>query len=92
MAGRPFEEVSRGEPSLLEQVEAIVLDGHRRLWEMQGKAWSKPAAYHWLHYEDAHPIQRLAEGVEKLSGAGATFDAHAVDKVCADAVEGGFSN
>ncbi len=92
MATHPFEELSRGKPSLLEQVEQIVLDSHRRLWEKQGKPWSKPAAYHWLHYEDPMPVERLAEGVEKLSRSGATFDGDAVDKACANAVEGGFLN
>ncbi len=92
MATRPFEELARGEPSLLEQVEKVVLDSHRRLWESQGKAWSKPAAYHWLHYEDPMPVERLAAGVEKLSMEGATFDAAAVDKACAEALAGGFSN
>jgi len=92
MATRPFEELTQGRPSLLEQVESIVLNSHRRLWEKQGRRWSKPVAYHWLHYEDPMPVERLAEGVEKLSRAGATFDSRAVDKVCAEAVGGGFLN
>lgn len=92
MALQPFEALTKDDPSLLEQVESIVLDSHRRLWEAEGTAWSKPAAYHWLRYEDPMPVERLAEGVETLSRAGATFDGHAVDKVCANAVAGGFSN
>ena len=90
MGTQPFETLTRGEPSLLEQVERIVLESHRRLWEAEGKAWSKPAAYHWLRYEDPMPLDRLAEGVEKLSRSGATFDDHAVDKACANAVAGGY--
>lgn len=90
MGTEPFETLTKGEPSLLEQVEQIVLESHRRLWEAKGKTWSKPAAYHWLRYEDPMPVERLAEGVEKLSRSGATFDGHAVDKACAYAVGRGF--
>jgi len=38
------------------------------------------------------PVERLAEGVERLVGEGATFDAAAVDKACAKASGRGFSN
>jgi hypothetical protein len=92
MATRPFDELAGGDPSLLAQVERIVLDSHRGLYRRQGKPWSRPIAYHWLHYEDPMPVERLAEGVEKLVRAGATFDADAVDKACAQAVDRGFSN
>ena len=92
MAGRPFEELAEGVPSLLEQVEGIVLDAHRRLSEAHGRRWSRPIAYRWLRYEDPMPVQRLAEGVERLVEEGATFDSAAVDKACADAVARGFSN
>ena len=92
MATRPFEELAGGDSSLLAQVEAIVVDGHRRLYEAQGRRWSRPIAYHWLRYEDPMPVQRLAEGVEKLTGLGATFAAAAVDKACAKAAGMGFSN
>ena len=92
MATRPFSEVAAGHPSLLEEVEAIVLDSHRRHYETKGRPWSLPIAYHWLHYEDPMPVERLAEGVERLAGEGAKFDAAAVDKACAQAVGRGFSN
>lgn len=92
MAGRPFAELAAGSPSLLEQVERTVLDSHRRLYARQGKKWSRPIAYHWLRYEDPIPVERLAEGVDKLVRAGATFDGGAVDKACAEAVGRGFSN
>ena len=92
MAGRPFAELSAGDPSLLEQAERIVLDAHRRLYESQGRAWSRPIAYRWLRYEDPMPVERLAEGVAKLAKEGATFAAAAVDKACAEAVGRGFSN
>lgn len=92
MADRPFVELTAGNPSLLEDVERIVLDSHRGLYARQGKQWSRPIAYRWLHYEDPMPVERLAEGVEKLVGAGATFDAGAVDKACARAGDWGFSN
>ena len=92
MATRPFSEISAGDPSLLEEVERIVLDSHRRHYERLGKQWSRPIAYRWLRYEDSMPVKRLAEGVERLAGEGATFDAAAVDKACTQGVERGFSN
>ena len=92
MATRPFSEVAAGDPGLLEEVEGIVLDSHRRHYESLGKRWSRPIAYRWLHYEDPMPVERLAEGVERLAGEGATFDAAAVDKACAKASGRGFSN
>ncbi len=70
---------------LLKEVEEIVLDGHRRLYQAQGKPWSPPAAYRWLRYEDPAPVKRLAEGVGRLRKRGAAFDAEAVDKACARA-------
>jgi len=33
MATRPFSEVAAGDPGLLEEVEGIVLDSHRRHYE-----------------------------------------------------------
>ena len=92
MAEQEFAAVSSGEASLLSQVEGIVIDAHRELYLRLGKAWSRPIAYHWLRYEDPMPVQRLAEGVEKLQQMGATFDGSAVDKACAEAVTRGFSN
>ena len=89
MAARPFDELAGG---LLEEVEGIVLESHRRLYDAQGRPWSRPIAYHWLRYEDPAPVERLAEGVEKLVRAGAVFDAGAVDKACALAAGRGFSN
>ena len=92
MATRPFSEISAGDPSLLEEVEMIVLDSHRRHYERLGKPWSRPSAYRWLRYEDPMPVERLAEGVERLAGEGATFESAAVDKACAQGVAKGFSN
>ena len=89
MATLPFGELNGG---LLQEVEAIVLDSHRKLYEAHRRPWSRPIAYHWLHYEDPMPVERLRAGVEKLSELGATFDADAVDKACALAAERGFSN
>ena len=89
MATRPFDELASG---LLQEVEAIVLDSHRKLYERQARPWSRPIAYHWLHYEDPMPVERLRAGVERLSELGANFDADAVDKACALAAERGFSN
>jgi hypothetical protein len=92
MATRPFSEISAGDPSLLEEVERIVLDSHRRHYQRLRKPWSRPIAYHWLRYEDPTPVERLREGVERLAGENATFDAAAVDKACAQGAARGFSN
>jgi len=91
MAGQEFADLAQGEPSILRQVEAIVVDAHRGVYERAGKVWSRPAAYHWLRYEDPMPVARLAEGVEKLEMMGATFDADAVEKACIEAAKRGFS-
>lgn len=91
MARQPFADISEGEPSLLSQVEMIVIEAHRRLYEKDGRQWSRPMAYHWLRYEDPMPVERLLEGVEKLEVAGASFDDAAVEKACAEGVARGFS-
>ena len=77
---------------LLKDVEEIVVDAHRRLYEAQGRPWSRPTAYRWLRYEDPDPVARLADGVRKLRKRGARFDAEAVDKACAKASEKGLLN
>ena len=65
MAAQPFESIA----VLLPQVEGLVLEAHRRWYEAQGhRDWSRPKAYHWLHYEDPDPIARLREGVLRLGG------------------------
>lgn len=92
MAEQDFSDLSAGDPSLLDHVEAIVVEAHRRLYEKEGRAWSRPVAYHWLRYENPMPVQRLLEGVEKLGTEGAAFDRDAVDKACAEGVARGFSN
>jgi hypothetical protein len=91
MARQDFAEITAGDPSLLRQVELIVLDSHRRLYLAKGKPWSEPIAYHWLHYEDAQPVERLAEGLRRLLRQRSTVDADAVDKACAEARRRGFS-
>jgi hypothetical protein len=91
MALQDFSEMTAGDPSLLRQVELIVLDGHRRLYMAQGKSWSEPIAYHWLHYEDPHPLARLIDGLRRLLRQRIKVDADAVDKACADARRRGFS-
>ena len=92
MASQDFELLSSGEPSLLRQVEQIVIDSHRRLYEAQGKPWSEPIAYHWLRYEDPMPVIRLGEGLQKLLRSRANLDTEAVDKACAEAHKRGFPN
>jgi hypothetical protein len=91
MARQDFGTLSAGEPSLLRQVEEIVVESHRTLHEAQGLAWSKPLAYRWLRFEDPMPVARLQEGVKKLGGRAASFDAGAVEKACKDAAKVGFS-
>jgi len=91
MALQDFSEMAAGDPSLMRQVELIVVEGHRRLYEAQGKPWSEPIAYHWLRYEDPHPLERLADGLRRLLRQGVKVDASAVDKACAEARRRGFS-
>jgi hypothetical protein len=91
MALQDFTELTDGDPSLLRQVELIVLESHRRLYAEKGQAWSEPIAYHWLRYEDPMPVARLADGLRRLLLEGAAVDADAVDKACAYARNRGFS-
>ena len=77
---------------LLEDVERIVVEGHRSTHDPAGGAWSAPLAYRWLHYEDPMPVRRLAEGVKRLRRGGAEFDQGAVEKACAKASQIGFLN
>ena len=92
MADQEFSALTAGRPGLLVRVEKIVVDEHRRLYEREGRVWSKPIAYHWLRYEDPMPVARLREAVEKLGRLGGEPDAAAVDKACAEALSRGYSN
>jgi hypothetical protein len=92
MERQDFATLVGDEPGLLRQVEAIVIEGHRRLHEATGKAWSKPIAYRWLRYEDPMPVARLSEGVRRLKEEGVDFDADAVEKARSEARQMGFSN
>jgi hypothetical protein len=76
------------ESGVLKDVEEIVVAGYLSLHP----GASRPEAYHWLRYEDAEPVRRLAEGVRKLRKEGARFDAEAVDKACAKARRRGLLN
>jgi hypothetical protein len=91
MAGQDFAILVAGEPSLLRQVELIVLESHRSLYAAQGRPWSEPIAYRWLRYEDSMPVARLADGLRRLRRTGARLDSDAVDKACLDAGKHGFS-
>jgi len=91
MAEQDFARVIAGEPSLLRQVEEIVIGSHRRLYVGQGRAWSKAIAYHWLRFEDPMPLARLLDGVKRLRRRAVRFDPDAVEKVCKDAAKSGFS-
>jgi hypothetical protein len=91
MARQDFGDLSAGDPSLLREVEDIVIESHRDLYQREGRPWSRPIAYHWLRFEDSEPVARLQEGVEKLRRRGAGINPDAVEKVCAEAVKHGFS-
>src|SRR5713226_7667168 len=84
MTRQDFAELTAGDPSLLRQVELIVLDSHRRLYWAKGEPWSEPIAYHWLHYEDAQPVARLADGLRRLLRQRVEVDDDAVDAACAE--------
>jgi len=86
MAGQDFANLV--DSGLLKEVEAIVIEAY--LGANPGD--SRPAAYHWLRYEDPEPVERLREGVEKLVKTGARFDAEAVEKACAKARKAGYLN
>ena len=80
------------ESGLLREVETVVVAAHRGAALKHGKSWREPDAYRWLRYENADPVGRLDEGVQKLRRRGAEFDAEAVDKACARASKAGFLN
>jgi hypothetical protein len=88
LAGQDFAELVSSR--LLSDVEQIVIDAHRRLYESDGLAWSKPTAYHWLRYENADPVERLKDGVKRLRRRGVMFDPDAVEKACGKASKKGF--
>lgn len=92
MEDQDFTTLVEGKPSLLKRVEAIVIDGHRKLHAASRKAWSRPIAYRWLRYEDPMPVVRLNDGVRRLKKEGVAFDSDAVEKACAEARRRGFSN
>jgi hypothetical protein len=90
MAGQDFQVLL--DSGLLRQVEQIVLDGHRSVYESKGLVWSPPIAYRWLRYEDPAPVERLAVGTKRLRRRGVEFDSGAVEKACAEASNKGFLN
>jgi hypothetical protein len=90
MTGQDFDLLV--ESGLLRQVEEIVIDSHRRLYEAQGREWSRPVAYGWLRYEDPAPVERLAEGTKRLRRRGAEFSSDAVEKAWMEASKKGFLN
>jgi hypothetical protein len=92
MATQDFVLLAAGDPSLLRQVELIIIDSHRRLYAAEGKPWSEPIAYHWLRYEDPMPVTRLAEGLHSLLRTRTNLDVEAVDKACTEARKRGFPN
>ena len=91
MARQDFATISAGEPSILRQVEEIVIETHRRRYEAERRQWSKSRAYRWLRFEDPMPVARLQDGLKELTLRAADIDPDAVDKVCKNAVKHGFS-
>jgi hypothetical protein len=91
MAQQDFTKISHGDPSLLRKAEEIVIETHRRLYQTEGRAWSKPIAYRWLRFEDPMPVNRLQDGVRELRRRGAAFDPDAVEKAGQEAEKDGFS-
>jgi hypothetical protein len=64
MAGREFGEVA---PELLVALERVVVENHAALHrDALGQAWSPPAAYRFIRYEDPDPIARLVEASLRL--------------------------
>jgi hypothetical protein len=90
MAGQDFQVLL--DSGLLRQVEQIVVEGHRNVYESRGLAWSAPIAYRWLRYEDPTPVARLAAGTKRLRKRGVEFDSDAVEKACAEASKRGYLN
>ena len=88
MADQDFAELVHSR--LLTDVEDVVIDAHRKLYQSEGLQWSRPIAYHWLRYENSDPVERLRDGVKRLRKRGAKFDAHAVEKACVKASKKGF--
>jgi hypothetical protein len=88
MADQDFAELVRSR--LLTDVEDVVIEAHKKLYESEGLEWTRPIAYHWLRYENSDPVERLADGVKRLRKRGAKFDADAVEKACAKASKKGF--
>jgi hypothetical protein len=86
MAGRKFSDLVAS--GLLREVEEVVVSAY--LSAHPGA--TRPDAYHWLHYEDPAPVERLVEGVRTLRSEGVPFDARAVDKACALASKMGYPN
>jgi len=86
MAGQDFDALVAG--GLLKEVEGIVVEAYVSVHP----GASRPAAYHWLRYEDPDPVAPLADGVRRLGPEGAKFEPIAVDKACAKASKMGYSN
>jgi hypothetical protein len=90
MAGEDFQLLV--ESGLLRQVEEVVVEAHHSLYLAEGKEWSSPLAYRWLHYEDPMPVERLLDGTKRLRRRGAEFNRDAVEKACQEASNRGFLN
>jgi hypothetical protein len=88
MAEQDFAELVRSR--LLTDVEDIVVEAHKVLYETEGLQWTRPIAYHWLRYENSDPVERLRDGVKRLRRRGAKFNAGAVEKACVKASKKGF--
>lgn len=90
MAGQDFAALQAAR--LLTEVEAIVVQAHRRLHARDGRPWTPADAYRWLRYEDPDPAARLLDGVRRLRRRGVRLDAEAVEKACSEASKLGYLN
>ena len=90
MAEQPFADLVRGDPSLLQKVEQLVVGGHHRWHRSRRRPWSEPAAYHWLRYEDADPVARLADGARRLAAEGVVLEGAELNAAMALARQHGF--
>jgi hypothetical protein len=64
-AGQDFELIR---PGLLQFLEEIVVESHAALHrDLLREPWSRPMAYHWIHYEDPKPVHQLLKAAQKLN-------------------------
>ncbi|GAC1658660.1 MAG: hypothetical protein NVS9B1_19040 [Candidatus Dormibacteraceae bacterium] len=90
MAEQPFSALTEGDPSLLGQVEKLVVEGHHRWHRSRRRPWSRPDAYRWLRYEDPDPLARLIDGARRLAAEGVVLEGAELNAALAIARRHGF--